>query len=59
MTNTNTTTQAQIDDQTSAIAWLLNNRQPEVSREQAILILRMALACDTKALRILDGLAGN
>ena len=50
---------AQFDEQASAIAWLLDNRRPEVSREQAIRTLRMALVGDTKALRILDGLAGN
>ncbi len=49
----------QTDDQVSAIAWLLENRRPEVSREQAIRTLRIALMGDTKALRILDGLAGN
>ena len=52
-------TAPQIDDQASAIAWLINNRRPEVSREQAIRTLRMALAGDTKALRIIDGLAGS
>ncbi len=50
---------AQSDDQASAIAWLIDNRRPELTREQAIRTLRIALAGDTKALRILDGLAGN
>lgn len=49
----------QTEDQASAIAWLLDNRRPEVSREQAIRTLRVALAGDAKALRIVDGLAGN
>jgi hypothetical protein len=47
------------DDQASAIAWLLENRRPEVPRDQAIRTLRSALAGDAKALRILAGLAGN
>lgn len=50
-------TSAQCDEQASAIAWLLENRRPEVSREQAIRTLRIALVGDTKAWRILDGLA--
>jgi hypothetical protein len=45
------------DDQASAIAWLLENRRPEVSRDQAIRTLRSALAGDAQALRILAGLA--
>ena len=52
-------TAPQPDDQASAIAWLIDNRRSEVSREQAIRTLRMALAGDAQALRILDGLAGN
>lgn len=50
---------AQFDEQASAIVWLIDNRRPEVSREQAIRTLRMALAGDAKAMRILDGLAEN
>lgn len=50
---------AQSDEQASAIAWLLENRRPEVARDQAIRTLRIALAGDAKALRILDSLAGN
>lgn len=45
------------DDQAGAIGWLIDNRRPEVSREQAIRTLRRALADDTAALRILDRLA--
>lgn len=52
-------TPAADDEQAAAIAWLIDNRRPEVSREQAIHTLRRALAGDAKALRILDGLAGN
>ncbi len=45
------------DDQAGAIGWLIDNRRPEVSREQAIRTLRRALAGDPYALRILDRLA--
>ena len=45
------------DEQAGAIAWLIDNRRPEVSREQAIHTLRRALAGDPAALRILDRLA--
>ena len=45
------------DDQAGAIGWLIDNRRPEVSREQAIRTLRRALASDPSALRILDRLA--
>ena len=45
------------DEQASAIGWLIDNRRPEVSREQAIRTLRRALAGDPTALRILDRVA--
>ena len=45
------------DDQAGAIGWLIDNRRPEVSREQAIRTLRRALAGDPTALRILDRVA--
>ncbi len=45
------------DDQAGAIGWLIDNRRPEVSREQAIRTLRRALSGDPAALRILDSLA--
>lgn len=45
------------DDQAGAIGWLIDNRRPEVSREQAIRTLRRALSGDPSALRILDRLA--
>ena len=45
------------DEQAGAIAWQIDNRRPEVSREQAIRTLRRALAGDPAALRILDRLA--
>ena len=47
------------DEQAGAIAWLIDNRRPEVSREQAIRTLRRALAGDPSALRILDSLANQ
>ena len=45
------------DDQAGAIGWLIDNRRPEVSRDQAIRTLRRALAGDPAASRILDRLA--
>ncbi len=50
-------TPAADDEQAGAIAWLIDNRRPDVSREQAIRTLRRALAGDAAALRILDALA--
>jgi hypothetical protein len=46
-------------NQAEAIGWLIDNRRPEVSREQAIHTLRRALAGDAKAQGILDELARN
>lgn len=54
---TSTPAPATDDDQAGAIGWLIDNRRPEVSREQAIRTLRRALAGDPAALRILDRLA--
>ena len=54
---TSTPAPATDDDQAGAIGWLIDNRHPEVSREQAIRTLRRALAGDPSALRILDRLA--
>ena len=45
------------DDQACAIGWLIDNRRPQVSRDQAIRTLRRALASDPAALHILDRLA--
>lgn len=53
---TSTPAPATDDDQAGAIGWLIDNRRPEVSREQAIRTLRRALAGDPAALRILDRL---
>lgn len=47
------------NEQADAIRWLLDNRRPGVRMDQALRTLRIALAGDTNALRILDGLAGN
>lgn len=54
---TSTPAPATDDDQAGAIRWLIDNRRPEVSRDQAIRILRRALAGDPAASRILDRLA--
>ena len=44
-------------NQAEAIGWLIDNRRPQVSRDQAIRTLRRALASDPAALHILDRLA--
>ena len=45
------------NDQASAIRWLLDNRRPEVSIEQALRTLRIALSGDQDAMKLLDELA--
>ena len=45
------------NDQASAIRWLLDNRRPEVSIEQALRTLRIALSGDQAAMKLLDELA--
>ena len=45
------------NDQVNAIRWLLDNRRPEVSIEQALRTLRIALAGDRAAMKLLDELA--
>lgn len=45
------------NDQADAIRWLLDNRRPEVSIEQALRTLRIALAGDRVAMKLLDELA--
>ena len=42
------------NDQESSIRWLLENRRPEVSRDEAFRTLRIALAGDRQAVRLLD-----
>ena len=45
------------NDQANAIRWLLDNRRPEVSIDQALRTLRIALAGDGAAIKLLDELA--
>ena len=45
------------NDQANAIRWLLDNRRPEVSIEQALRTLRIALSGDQAAMKLLDELA--
>jgi hypothetical protein len=47
------------NDQESSIRWLLENRRPEVSRAQALRILRIAIAGDCQAVRLLDQMDGE
>ena len=47
------------NDQASAIRWLLDNRRPEVSIEQALRTLRIALCCDAGAMELLDQIASE
>ena len=44
-------------EQANAIRWLLDNRQPEISIDQALRTLRIALAGDGAAMKLLDELA--
>ena len=46
-----------INDQADVIRWLLENRRPEVTLENAIHLLRLALHGDRAALHTLDTLA--
>ncbi len=41
-------------DQANAIRWLLDNRRPEVSIDQALRTLRIALSGDREAMTLLD-----
>ena len=43
-----------VNDQESSIRWLLENRPPEVSRDEGLRTLRIALAGDRHAVRLLD-----
>ena len=45
------------NDQANAIRWLLDNRRPEVSIDQALSTLRIALAGDRAAMKLLNELA--
>jgi len=45
------------NDQANAIRWLLDNRRPEVSINQALRTMRIALSGDRAAMKLLDELA--
>ena len=47
------------NDQASAIRWLLDNRRPEVSIDQALRTLRIALSGDREAMTLLDQIAAE
>ena len=47
------------NDQASAIRWLLDNRRPEVSIDQALRTLRIALSGDRTAMEVLDQIAAE
>ena len=47
------------NDQGNAIRWLLDNRRPEVSIEQALRTLRIALSGDRQAMKLLDQIASE
>ena len=47
------------NDQANAIRWLLDNRRPEVSIDQALRTLRIALSDDRQAMALLDKIASE
>ncbi len=47
------------NDQANAIRWLLDNRRPEVSIDQALRSLRIALSGDRQAMTLLDQIASE
>ena len=47
------------NDQANAIRWLLDNRRPEVSIDQALRTLRIALSGDRTAMKMLDEIASE
>ena len=47
------------NDQASAIRWLLDNRRPEVSIDQALRTLRIALSGDRQAMTLLDQMSSE
>jgi hypothetical protein len=47
------------NDQASAIRWLLDNRRPEVSIDQALSTLRIALSGDRTAMELLNQIAAE
>ena len=50
---------ARNNDQASAIRWLLDNRRPEISIDQALRTLRIALSGDREAMTLLDQIASE
>jgi hypothetical protein len=46
-------------DQANAIRWLLDNRRPEISIDQALRSLRVALSGDRQAMSLLDQIAAE
>ena len=49
----------QSSDQANAIRWLLENRREEISIDQALRSLRIALSGDRQAMKILDQIAAE
>ena len=47
------------NDQASAIRWLLDNRRPEVSIDQALRTMRIALCGDAGSMKMLDKIASE
>ena len=47
------------NDQANAIRWLLDNRRPEISIDQALRTLRIALSGDREAMTLLDQIAAE
>ena len=50
---------AQSNDQGNAIRWLLDNRRSEISIDQALRSLRVALSGDRQAVKLLDQIAAE
>ena len=50
---------AQSNDQGNAIRWLLDNRRSEISIDQALRSLRIALSGDRQAMNLLDQIAAE
>ena len=48
-----------INDQANAIRWVLDNRRPDVSIDQALRTLRIALSGDCQAMAMLDQIASE
>jgi len=47
------------NDQASAIRWLLDNRRPEATIDQALRTLRIAMSGDRTAMKLLDQIAAE